>query len=42
MQKLLTILSLTVVLLAAGCGTVEGVGKDLKSLGNTIEKGAGN
>ncbi len=41
MQKLLTILSLTVVLLIAGCSTVEGVGKDLKSLGNTIEKEAG-
>lgn len=41
MQKLLTILSLTASLLIAGCSTVEGVGKDLKSLGNTIEKEAG-
>ncbi|EIJ36150.1 entericidin A/B family lipoprotein [Thiothrix nivea] len=41
MQKLLTVVSLLAVLLVAGCSTVEGIGKDLKSLGGSIEKEAG-
>lgn len=40
MQKLLTVVSLMAWLLIAGCSTVEGVGKDLQSLGGTIEKEA--
>lgn len=40
MQKLLSILSLMAFLLLTGCSTVEGIGKDLKSLGGTIEQEA--
>ena len=40
MQKFLTILSLTAMLLMVGCSTVKGVGKDITSLGKTIEKEA--
>lgn len=40
MQKLLSVLSLMAFLLLAGCSTVEGIGKDLKSLGGTIEQEA--
>ncbi|UJS22535.1 entericidin A/B family lipoprotein [Thiothrix winogradskyi] len=40
MQKLLSVLSLMALLLLVGCSTIEGVGKDLKSLGGTIEKEA--
>ncbi|MEB4593377.1 entericidin A/B family lipoprotein [Candidatus Thiothrix sp. Deng01] len=41
MKKLLTVLSLTMFLATlAACSTVEGVGKDLKSLGGSIEKEA--
>ncbi|HEY1329025.1 MAG TPA: entericidin A/B family lipoprotein [Casimicrobiaceae bacterium] len=31
-----------VALASAGCNTVEGVGKDIKATGNTIEKAADN
>jgi predicted small secreted protein len=40
MQKLLSMVSLLACLLVAGCSTVEGIGKDLKSLGGTIEQEA--
>ncbi|MGB3917032.1 MAG: entericidin [Thiothrix litoralis] len=40
MQKLLSVLFLMTCLLVAGCSTVEGVGKDLKSLGGSIEQNA--
>ncbi|MEZ5451284.1 MAG: entericidin A/B family lipoprotein [Thiothrix sp.] len=41
MQKLLAVAALLAVLLVAGCSTVEGIGKDLQSLGGSIEKEAG-
>lgn len=40
MRKLLTLFSLLAVLLVTGCSTVEGIGKDLQSIGGTIEKEA--
>lgn len=40
MKKLFAAVSLMAVFLLAGCSTVEGVGKDLKSLGGSIEKEA--
>ena len=39
-NRVLVLLTVTVVLILAGCNTMEGFGKDLKSLGGNIEKKA--
>lgn len=41
-MKTLSALLLAVGLALAGCNTVEGVGKDLKALGNKLERTASN
>ncbi|MFC4845817.1 entericidin A/B family lipoprotein [Hephaestia sp. GCM10023244] len=39
-MRALTVLALTGALLAAGCNTIEGVGKDVSSVGSTVAKTA--
>lgn len=40
MRKLVGFAAVAGALLVAGCNTVEGVGKDVKSAGNTVAKTA--
>ncbi len=40
MRKLVAIAVVTSALLVSACNTVEGVGKDVKSAGNTVAKTA--
>ena len=39
-NRVLVVLTVAAVLTLAGCNTMEGLGKDLKSLGGNIEKKA--
>jgi predicted small secreted protein len=39
-NRVLVVLVVAVVLTLAGCNTMEGLGKDIKSLGGNIEKKA--
>ncbi len=40
MKTLMACIAAAVVLLLAGCNTVEGMGKDIKKAGDKIEKSA--
>ena len=39
-NRVLAVLAVAVLLTLAGCNTMEGLGKDLKTLGGSIEKKA--
>lgn len=40
MRKIIILASVAAGLVLAGCNTVEGAGKDVKSAGKAVEKGA--